>query len=290
MENICRFSRFKFPTSITRMSSSNPPSLPIYFLSHGGPPILDWKHHPAYSAFQRFGKEVVNLKPKGIIVISAHFAGNRDEIFINAAEFTDLVYDFYGFPKHYYQKKFPHKGSPELATEISEILASENIKSRLVKRGLDHGVWIPFSIAFDSNNPLEVPIVQVSIYSNENPDKHIALGKALASLRQSYVIVNSGQAVHNLRDFSFDETAVLPYVKPFDKALEAAMTENVGEEREEAMLRLLKRSDARAAHPTFDHILPIYVAIGAGSNSRGKQIFNHREGSLGWAQYRLDKM
>ncbi|EGX45926.1 hypothetical protein AOL_s00112g115 [Orbilia oligospora ATCC 24927] len=269
------------------MSSSNPPSLPIYFLSHGGPPILDWKHHPAYSAFQRFGKEVVNLKPKGIIVISAHFAGNRDEIFINAAEFTDLRT---GFPKHYYQKKFPHKGSPELATEISEILASENIKSRLVKRGLDHGVWIPFSIAFDSNNPLEVPIVQVSIYSNENPDKHIALGKALASLRQSYVIVNSGQAVHNLRDFSFDETAVLPYVKPFDKALEAAMTENVGEEREEAMLRLLKRSDARAAHPTFDHILPIYVAIGAGSNSRGKQIFNHREGSLGWAQYRLDKM
>ncbi|KAK6361102.1 hypothetical protein TWF730_004850 [Orbilia blumenaviensis] len=290
MENICRFPRFRFPTSITRMTSMNPPALPIYFLSHGGPPILDWKNHPAHAAFQRFGKEVVNLKPKGIIVLSAHFAGSRDEIFINAAESTDLIYDFYGFPKHYYQKKFPHKGSSELAAEISKSLASENIKSRLVKRGLDHGVWIPFSIAFDSNNPLEVPIVQVSIYANESPDQHIALGKALASLRQSYVIVNSGQAVHNLRDLSFDETDVLPYVKPFDKALEAAMTGSVGEEREDAMLKLLKRSDARAAHPTFDHILPIYVAIGAGSSARGKQTFNHREGSLGWAQYRLDEV
>ncbi|KAJ6260850.1 hypothetical protein Dda_3511 [Drechslerella dactyloides] len=251
---------------------------------------MEWTHHPAYKAFVEFGKEVVGLKPRGIVVLSAHFTGRSDEIYINHAESTDLVYDFYGFPRHYYQKQFSHRGSETLAIEISKLLTSANIKTRPVKRGLDHGVWVPFSIAFDpeNQNRLNVPIVQVSIYGDEDPRKHIALGKALAPLRQSgYVIVASGQAIHNLRDVSFTEKEPLPYVAPFDRALESAMISNIGETRERKMLELLQRMDARTAHPHFDHILPIYVAIGAASDGQAKQIFNHRESSMGWAQYRL---
>ncbi|KAF3902405.1 hypothetical protein ABW20_dc0108452 [Dactylellina cionopaga] len=273
------------------MSTNTRAALPVYFISHGGPPILEWTHHPAYSAFKRFGNEVSALKPKGIVVLSAHFPGGADEIYINQAESTDLIYDFYGFPKHYYEKTFVHKGSESLALEVSALLSSSNIKSRLVKRGLDHGIWIPFSIAFDSEqkNSLEIPIVQLSLYASEDPIKHISLGKALTPLRESgYLIVASGQAVHNLRDLSFSATELLPYVESFDMALKGAMTTSTGSTREEKMLDLLKRKDARGAHPTFDHILPIYVAIGAASSAQGKQIFNHQEGSLGWAQYRLD--
>ncbi|KAF3942217.1 hypothetical protein ABW19_dt0206311 [Dactylella cylindrospora] len=267
----------------------SPTSLPVYFISHGGPPIMEWTQHPAYKALTRFGSEVTALKPKGLVVLSAHFSGGSDEILINQGEITDLIYDFYGFPRHYYQKQFRHSGSSSMAQEISTMLSSANIRSRMVKRGLDHGIWVPFSIAFDpEKNPLTVPIVQISLFASENAEKHIALGKAIAPLRErGYIIICSGQAVHNLRDLDFDATKPLPYVGPFDRALEDAMTSGTGDGREAKMLQLLKRRDARAAHPHFDHIIPIYVAIGAASDAVGRQLFNHQEGSLGWAQYKL---
>ncbi|KAK6537770.1 hypothetical protein TWF694_010679 [Orbilia ellipsospora] len=264
---------------------------PVYFISHGGPPIVEWIHHPAHESFCNLGREILALKPKGIVAVSAHFIGGKDEIHINNAESTDLIYDFYGFPKHYYQKKFDHRGSESLAGEISNLLSATNIKTRFVKRGLDHGIWIPFSIAFDpeQGRGLDVPIVELSLYASEDPLKHISLGKALAPLRDAgYVIVTSGQTVHNLRDLDFADSKPLGYVKSFDKALESALTTNTGDSREAKMQELLERPDARGAHPTFDHILPVYVAIGAASKAQGKQIFNHYEKSIGWAHYRLD--
>lgn len=177
-----------------------------------------------------------------------------------------------------------------MAGEISDALSSAGIQCKQVARGLDHGVWVPFMIAFNpQENPLSIPIVQLSLYSGESPTKHIALGKALAPLRQQgYTIIASGQAVHNLRDLSFNnQDEPLPYVQSFDRALEEAITTTTGETREQKLVQLLRRGDARAAHPHFDHILPMYVAVGAASGARAELLFNHYERSLSWAQYRF---
>lgn len=194
---------------------------------------------------------------------------------------------------HYYDMKYPHTGSPQLAAHVIEKIRSAGIPVEGVRRGLDHGVWASFMCAFSPDkNPLNVPIVQVSISDNHDPDRHYQLGRAVASLRDEGVqIIVSGMAVHNLRDMAraWGRPGALDYVYSFDKALKEAV-ERKPEERQAAMAELLKRSDARKAHPTFEHLLPIYVGAGAASEESGKQLWTLPEGSMSWAQYRFGEV
>ena len=130
------------------MSESNKSSrMPVYFLSIGGPNTMEDKEHPAYSKLAAVGKEITTkVKPKAIVVFSAHWQGGSNKIKINSAAQTDLIYDFYGFPAHYYQYKFPNKGSPEIAEKVTEKLTVAGIEVEKVKRGLDHGVWAGFLV------------------------------------------------------------------------------------------------------------------------------------------------
>lgn len=158
--------------------------------------------HPAYNKLQEIGREITQkVKPKAVVVFSAHWQGYRDTIEVNTAESQGLIYDYYGFPAHYYEFQYPNKGSPELAEKVLGLLKDAGIKAEGVRRGLDHGVFAPFRVAFDpEKNPLSVPIVQVSLFDIEDPDMHYALGKAVSSLREEGVLViASGMAVHNLR-------------------------------------------------------------------------------------------
>lgn len=148
---------------------------------------------------------------------------------------------------------------------------------------------------FDSEkNPLNIPIVQVSLFDNEDPQAHYALGQAVAPLReQGYVIICSGMAVHNLRDlrFTFGTTKTMDYARTFDDALRDAVVGSApGEERKAAMEGLLERGDARRAHPTFDHLLPVYVAAGAGEGEAARQLWTLQEMSMSWAQYRFGEV
>lgn len=86
------------------------------------------------------------MKPKAVVVFSAHWQAGPDKIQINVAEKTDLIYDFYNFPPHYYEFDYPNKGSPEIAEKVIEKLADANIKVEQVRRGLDHGVWSGFMV------------------------------------------------------------------------------------------------------------------------------------------------
>lgn len=168
-----------------------------------------------------------------------------------------LIYDFYGFPSHYYEFKFPNQGSPELAESVLQKLKKAGIKAEGVRRGLDHGVWASFMCAFDpKKNPLNVPIVQASIFGEDNADMHYNLGKAVSSLRDEGIqIIVSGMAVHNLRDMfrTYGQPGALDYTVSFDAALKEAV-EQSPESRQKAMAELLTRKDARKAHPSFDHL------------------------------------
>lgn len=147
--------------------------------------------------------------------------------------------------------------------------------------------------AFDPDeNPLNVPVVQVSLFDTEDPKQHYRLGQAVARLREENIlIIVSGMAVHNLRDmrFTIGNPRPLPYAVSFDEALKDAVT-TAPAERENAMATLLNRPDARQAHPTFDHLLPIHIGAGAAGEDLGKRIWTYPEGSMSWSQYRFGEL
>ena len=260
-------------------------------LRHGGPTIIEDTDHPAYKKLQELGLEITQqIKPKAIVVFSAHWQGEPKLIEVNTASSQGLIYDFYGFPPHFYQYKFPNIGSPEVAERVLQLLEEAGIKSEGVRRGLDHGVWASFSCAFNpETNPLDIPIVQVSLFDSDDPDQHYRLGQAVQALRDENVqIIVSGMAVHNLKDMwkAFGSKQTMPYVKTFEPALKEAV-ESSPEERQRKLAELLKRPDARKAHPSFDHLLPIHIGAGAGGDDVGKEIFTQPEGSMSWAMYRF---
>lgn len=141
-------------------------------------------------------------------------------------------------------------------------------------------------------NPLNVPIVQASLFNSEDPIQHYRLGQAVSKLRdENILIIVSGMAVHNLRDmrFAWGNPNPLPYTASFDEALKDAVTTPPAE-REKAMAELLKRPDAREAHPYFDHLLPIHIGAGAAGDDFGKRLWTLKEGSMSWAQYRFGEV
>ena len=134
--------------------------------------------------------------------------------------------------------------------------------------------------------------MQVSLFNTEDPDQHYRLGQAVARLReQNILIIVSGMAVHNLRDlrFTFGNSKPMPYAVSFDEAIKDAVT-TAPDERQKAMAELLKRPDARQAHPSFEHLLPIHIGAGAAGEDLGKRLWTYPEGSMSWAQYRFGEV
>lgn len=108
---------------------------------------MENSEHPAYSKLEKVGQEITTkVKPKAVVIFSAHWQDGSNKIQINAAAETDLIYDFYGFPRHYYEYEYPNKGSPEVAQKVIEKLTGAGIEVERVKRGLDHGVWAGFIV------------------------------------------------------------------------------------------------------------------------------------------------
>lgn len=273
------------------------PRTPVYFVSHGGPTTMFDKDHQVYPKLEAIGREITQeIKPKAIVVFSAHWQAERPgTIEVNVSEQEPLLYDFYGFPKHYYLEKYPNKGSPELAKHVMKLLTEHSIEAVPAERGLDHGVFVPFRIMFaPEKNPLSIPIVAVSLFDDDtDAAAHIKLGRALQRLREEdVVIVVSGMAVHNLRDLWTTRATgqTMPYSLSFDAAMKEAIETAPGESRDRAMEDLLKRPDSRRAHPTFEHLLPIHVGVGAAGTDRGRQLWTLPEGSMSWAQYRFGEV
>ncbi|OBT89055.1 hypothetical protein VE02_02012 [Pseudogymnoascus sp. 03VT05] len=281
----------QFGSALKTRNMSTTTRTPVYFVSHGGPNIKYDTAHPAYARLTALGQEITStIKFKAILVLSAHWEGSATTLSINSAPSTPLIYDFGGFPSHYYKAKYPHTGSPQLAQSALRLLADAGISAKPATRGLDHGVWVPFSILFNpETNPVSVPIVQLSLFDSDSGDAHYSLGEALAPLRdEGVLIIVSGQAVHNLPDFFASRGSLKPrdYALTFDEALKQAV-ESEPAERKAKMGELLKRGDARKAHPTFEHLLPVFVGAGAAKDDRGVRLWTMCEGSVSWGMFRF---
>lgn len=238
-----------------------PLRLPTYYLSHGGGP-WPWMPSaaPAYAVLDASLKALrreLDEAPRAALVVTAHW--EADEFAFSAAEQPGMVYDYYGFPPETYKITYPAPGLPALAERAAGLLRDGGMKADLdTKRGFDHGT---FSLMQAIYPEAAMPIVQMSIGKDFDPQRHIEAGRLLAPLRdEGVVIIGSGLSFHNLR-------AMGPMgrdaSRAFDTWLQDALLAKTGSPRAQALLDWEQAPAARQVHPREDHLMPLHVAAGA---------------------------
>ncbi len=239
--------------------------MPVLFVPHGGGPmpLLGEANHRELTAFMQSVSTDLP-RPKAILVITAHWEEAVATISSNSA--PGMFYDYYGFPPESYQFKYPASGSPELAQTIASLLSAAGIQSQLdPQRDFDHGTFVPLMLMYPQ---ADIPVVQLSLLKNLNPLAHIALGEALAPLReQGVLIVGSGMSFHNMQAFFSGNSTTPVRSEQFDSWLTDTLTSvNVSLIEKKSRLADWKVApDARFCHPREEHLLPLHVCFGAGS-------------------------
>ncbi|KAG0261283.1 hypothetical protein DFQ27_003070 [Actinomortierella ambigua] len=282
------------------MTSATPNRLPVFFLSHGGPNQATEESSTA-DFFEKLGQHWTDslgnlpedVRPKKILVISAHWEGENGVVRVRTKPENQLYYDFYGFPQFMYELKYPSVGDAALGQRVLDLLKENGVPAAAeTKRGVDHGVWVPFLRVLPKPH---IPIVQMSLAkmpgksTKEVLEYHYKLGQVLSKLREENVlIVASGTAVHNLRDMRFysGTNKVAPYVKPFDKLLDkAALAESAQERVRFGVDEIAESKFLPLAHPELDHLLPFQVALGAAGDDKAQAIHKDFLWSLSSSAY-----
>lgn len=254
-------------------------SLPTLFLSHGAPdlPLRDG----AVTEFLRSLHQQFP-RPNAILVISAHW--HTSTPMVSAAATPRTIHDFSGFSQALYELSYPAPGSPELADRVVTLLAQSGIACQTdPARGFDHGTWTPLILAYPA---ADIPVVQLSIQYDQGVAYHRQLGQALAVLRQEGVMmIGSGSATHNLHAFGAQYDAVPPFwVQQFDQWL----GETIAQQDWHRLMQYRQLAPyARENHPTEEHLLPLFVALGAaGSEAKGIQLHqSYTYGAFSMAAY-----
>lgn len=251
---------------------------PTFFLSHGGGPWpwLDGAFRIQFDKVERSLLEVVAslpAKPKAILVISGHW--EEDRFTVMSAPSPGMVYDYGGFPKHTYEIRYAAPGAPEVAQRVKELIEAAGLPAALdPERGFDHGTFVPLAVMYPD---ADMPVLQLSVRRGYDPSEHLALGRALAPLREEgVVIVGSGLSYHNLR--AFGEAARDP-----SEAFDGWLGEALGEQPEMRTRRIENWESApaaRIAHPEEDHLIPLMVALGAAEQDPATRIY-HEQGFMG---------
>ncbi|MDQ2857396.1 MAG: dioxygenase [Candidatus Eremiobacteraeota bacterium] len=249
------------------MSLSPCDALPTYFISHGGGPCFDMEW-PSGNPFARLQASLsgfaaeLGKQPRALLVVSAHWEESVPTV--TAHPKPPLIYDYTGFPAHTYALRYDVPGSPELAACVRHLLGLAGVPSAAdATRGLDHGVFVPFRVMYPA---ADVPLVQLSLVTGYDPARHMAIGAALAPLRnEGVLIVGSGMSFHNLERFFDGEGRD---AGPFDAWLTRAVTGDP-DQRAALLERWLDAPSARLAHPEEDHLAPLFVAAGAAPHERG---------------------
>lgn len=231
-------------------------SLPALFISHGSPmTILD--PIPARDFLAGLGGQVA--RPRAILAVSAHWETERPTL--ASAAHPPIIHDYYGFPDALYRLSYPAPGAPELAGQVAGLLIAAGFAcADDPARGLDHGVWMPLLLGWPA---ADIPVLALSMQPAAGPAHHLRLGAALAPLRaEGVLILASGAMTHNLRAVFKPEAA-----DPDPRALAFVdwMAEHLAAGDESALLNYRAQApDATWNHPSDEHLLPLYVAMGAG--------------------------
>jgi 4,5-DOPA dioxygenase extradiol len=229
--------------------------VPSVFLAHGSPlTVLDKAFGAALKAFVSRQKRL-----RAIVAVSAHWQA-AGSVRVTSSPRPTLIYDFMGFPGWVYQLAYPCPGDRSVAQAVAILLEREGFEARLdPDRGLDHGVWVPLSLAVPDAN---IPVVQVSLPLPSAPDTLIRLGRALAPLRsEDILLVGTGGIVHNLARVQMDtpDGVSEPWAEEFDRwAHERATVIDTGALADYGRLG----PHAGAAVPTSEHFDPLLFVMG----------------------------
>ncbi len=243
--------------------------IPPLFVSHGSP-MLAVEASRTGAAWAALGRELP--KPRAILAVSAHWTTARPAV--SAAPQPETIHDFYGFPPALYDLAYTAPGAAGLAAEVQALVAGIGIDAR---RGLDHGAWVPLRFMYPA---ADVPTVQLSVMPGADAEAHYRLGAALHLLaRDGVLVLASGGLTHNLGDMVGDAPAgaVLPYVAEFRDWFADALARM---DRASLLAWRTQAPHAARAHPTPEHLLPLFVALGAaGESARAEPV--HRDAQLG---------
>lgn len=225
-------------------------------------------------------------RPKAILVVSAHWETAAPAV--STAPQPETIHDFYGFPEELYRMRYPAPGAPALARQALQLLSAGGLSAAAVPdRGLDHGAWVPLMLMYPA---ADIPVTQLAVQSALGPAHHWRLGEALRPLRdEGVLIVGSGSVTHNLREFGGHRYDSPPpgWVSEFNEWLAAAVI--AGDEQ--ALLGYRARGPhAVRNHPTEEHLLPLFTALGAATPGSSAQRLHaaYTYGVIGMDAYRFD--
>lgn len=254
--------------------SATAPRMPVVFIPHGGGPwpfvdlgLGDEAELAALADYLRSVRALPTTPPRALLVVSAHWEAAVPTV--TSSAHPPLLYDYYGFPPASYEITWPAAGDPGLAARVRELLGAAGFQTAAdPERGFDHGTFIPLKLTYPD---ADVPTVQLSLRRGLDPDEHLAMGRALAPLRDEGVfIIGSGMTFHDLRSF-FDGSARAAS-ETFDAWLRDTMVLEASE-RDRGLARWARAPSARRAHPREEHLLPLMVIAGAAGTDRGKTAY-----------------
>ena len=261
------------------MKVSHGKPLPTLFLSHGSP-----MHALEPGAVRAVWQDLARAlpRPEALLIASAHWETNLPMLTGNAK--PETIHDFYGFPKPLYQIRYPAPGAPEIGARALALLKNAGFTAAIDGcRGLDHGAWSPLLHMYPD---ADVPVLQVSVQTELGPKHHLALGRALAPLaHEGILLIGSGHMTHNLRERRDGPSAA--YVREFQAWVKQRIDDHDLDSL--ADYRSLTPQGVRA-HPTDEHFLPLFVALGAaGENYGANRIYASIEmGALAMDAYRFN--
>ncbi len=261
--------------------------MPVYFISHGGGPwpwIDEWR--PMYETLNKSLEHLpaeLPAVPKAVLMVSAHWV--TSEITVGSGAQPDMLYDYYGFPEHTYSIKYPAPGDPALAARVQSLLQAGNVPVREdAQRGFDHGAFVPMAVSFPK---ADIPMVQLSIRKDYDPQFHLQLGSVLAPLRdEGVLIIGSGLSYHNLR--LLDQRGAQPSAE-FDAWLQQTIMQSKPDERASRLAHWEDAPSARLAHAQEDHLIPLMVAVGAAGQDPANLSYHeqHAFGSITASSFRF---
>lgn len=219
--------------------------------------------------------------PKSILCVSAHWEAPVPTVM--TAPSPPMLYDYYGFPPQAYEFVWPAPGAPGLATRVQELLSAAGFEPAAdPDRGFDHGTFVPLMVPFPDP---KIPVTQLSLVAGLDPALHLAIGRALAPLRdEGVLIVGSGMSYHNLPAFmaAFRDPRVRQQLVKDAGAFDNWLGETLALEpgaRADRLARWEHAPAARASHPREEHLIPLMVVAGAAGDAPARTPF--RDAVLG---------
>ena len=236
---------------------------PVFFISHGAPTFA-LEPGQLGANLRALGQQLAGVK--AVLVVSPHW--QTRELQVLTTPRPETVHDFGGFPAALYQLQYPAPGHPELALQALQLLTQAGwAVTADAKRGLDHGAWVSLWHLLPK---ADIPVFQVSLPHSLDAAGALALGRALAPMRESGVmLVGSGSLTHNLHDLQSPAAPAAAYAVEFARWIRQAVTRA----DTEALLDYRRLAPhAERAHPTQEHFLPLLVALGASVEPEAAQV------------------